>query len=81
MNGRDKLRQVNEAGTNEGSCKIFAFGKIHNLTQEETLACFGRFYREDVINDHHGQGHGNIRAFIVSGWDGITFDHQALIEK
>ena len=31
----------NEAGTNSGSCKLFAFAKLNGLDQEQTLTCFG----------------------------------------
>ena len=30
----------NDKGSNEGSCKIFAFAKLHNLTDPQPLACF-----------------------------------------
>jgi hypothetical protein len=72
---------VNEAGTNEGSCKIFSFGLLNRLSRDETLSCFGHFYRDEVQGDPEGDGHGNIRAFMVSGWEGIQFDHQALKEN
>lgn len=70
----------NEAGQNEGSCKIFALGQLLQLNQEQTLACFGRFYR-DVLNTPDGSDHGNIRNFMVSGWDGIRFESQPLTPK
>lgn len=69
---------VNEAGSNEGSCKIFAFAQINQLSKEQTLACFGHFYREDVLQNPEGTDHGNIRRFIQYGWDGISFDQQPL---
>jgi len=67
----------NEAGQNEGSCKIFAFAKLHALDQETTLKCFGRFY-QDVLNTPEGSDHGNIRNFMRHGWDGIEFSAPAL---
>jgi len=70
----------NEAGQNEGSCKIFAFAQLNNLDQAQTLACFGRFY-QDVLNTPEGSDHGNIRNFMQSGWDGIKFDAEALRAK
>lgn len=70
----------NDAGQNEGSCKIFAFGQLMQLDQAQTLACFGRFYR-DVLNTPEGTDHGNIRNFMQSGWDGIRFEAQALVRK
>lgn len=70
----------NEAGQNEGSCKIFALGQLLELDQAQTLACFGRFY-QDVLNTPEGTDHGNIRNFMVSGWDGIKFDAAPLQRK
>ncbi|HNP02075.1 MAG TPA: HopJ type III effector protein, partial [Agitococcus sp.] len=68
---------MNEAGQNEGSCRIFAFALLNNLNEQETLACFGRFYQE-VLNDPQGSGHGNIRNFMRDGWAGISFEGKAL---
>ncbi|OOV87485.1 HopJ type III effector protein [Oceanospirillum linum] len=70
----------NEAGQNEGSCKIFAFAKDQQLSEESTLRCFGRFY-QDVLNTPEGTDHGNIRNFMHHGWDGIHFESQALTPK
>ena len=69
---------TNEAGSNEGSCKIFAFAKLHHLSQEMTLACFGQYYREDVLLNPEGTDHGNIRNFIKQGWQGINFEGEVL---
>ncbi|MGR9073665.1 MAG: HopJ type III effector protein [Gammaproteobacteria bacterium] len=77
--GEDLL--VNEPGTNEGSCKIFAFARMHDLDEERTLGLFGDYYRRDVLENPHGEGHRNIRNFIKYGWEGISFDGQALLEK
>ncbi len=71
---------VNEAGTNEGSCKLFAFAQLQDLDQAQTLALFGQYYR-DVLATPDGNDHGNIRNFINTGWQGIEFSAQALIEK
>lgn len=72
---------LNKAGSNEGSCKIFAFAKVHQLTEQATLQCFGRYYREDVLNNPSGDDHGNIRTFIKNGWAGISFSGKALTTK
>ncbi len=77
-NGLDELVLINKAGTNEGSCKIFAFAKIHNLDQQQTLNLFGDYYRLDVLNDPQGSGHQNIRLFMTYGWAGIHFNGEAL---
>ena len=64
----------NNAGENSGSCKLFAFAKLQDFTKDETLACFGKFYFEDVLNDPNGTGHQNIRNFMKTGFDGLVFD-------
>lgn len=68
----------NNAGENSGSCKLFAFAKLQGFTKDETLACFGKFYFEDVLNDPNGKGHQNIRNFMKTGFDGLRFDGVAL---
>lgn len=72
---------VNEAGTNSGSCKLFSFAKLQQLSKEETLACFGDYYRVDVLQYPEATNHANIRNFIITGWDGIGFDGEALQMK
>src|SRR3546814_1418831 len=37
----------NEAGQNAGSCKLLSFAKLQGLSEAETLACFGCFYRSE----------------------------------
>jgi hypothetical protein len=69
---------INEAGSNEGSCKIFAFAKLNNLSEQVALACFGAYYREDVLLNPNGIDHANIRNFIKQGWQGISFEGVAL---
>ncbi len=73
--------QQNEDGQNNGSCKIFSFAKLHGLTREQTLSCFGSYYRNDVLKNPHGTDHQNIRNFIRTGWDGIAFQRDALTPK
>ena len=72
---------VNEADQNNGSCKVFSFAKLNDLTKEETLALFGDFYRTDVLENPEGDDHQNIRNFMKFGWDGILFEGDALKEK
>ena len=52
-NGVAPHKVLNAAGTNEGSCKIFAFAQINGLSEKQTLACFGAFYRDDVLSLIH----------------------------
>jgi len=72
---------VNEADQNNGSCKVFSFAKINDLSKEETLNLFGEFYRKDVLQNPEGTDHQNIRNFIEFGWEGISFDGKALTRK
>jgi hypothetical protein len=70
--------QYNAVGENSGSCKLFAFAQIQNLSEAETLACFGAFYFEEVLGDPEGTNHQNIRNFMKTGWKGIHFESNAL---
>ncbi len=72
--------QLNEAGTNEGSCKILAFGQLNGLSESQALDCFGLYYRDEVMNDPEGSSHGNIRAFMATGWSGVDFEQFPLKE-
>ncbi|UPQ75759.1 HopJ type III effector protein [Chryseobacterium nepalense] len=72
---------VNEAGQNNGSCKIFSFAQLNDLSKEETLNLFGEFYREDVLKNPDGADHQNIRNFMESGWEGVSFEGKALVRK
>lgn len=71
----------NEANQNNGSCKIFCFAKLNQLSKEETLALFGDFYRTDVLANPDGEDHQNIRNFMQFGWDGIVFFGEALKDR
>jgi len=77
-NGKGSNVIVNKAGTNEGSCKIFAFGKLNQLDANQTLACFGKYYREDVLAQPDNTDHTNIRTFMIYGWEGITIEGNPL---
>jgi len=79
INGPEDDHVINEAGENEGSCKIFSFAKINNLDVEQTLNCFGQYYRNDVLDHPENSDHANIRTFIKHGWDYINFENTALI--
>jgi hypothetical protein len=71
----------NEAGQNNGSCKVFSFAQMNNLSASETLNLFGDYYRIDVLDHPEKDDHANIRNFIKFGWSGIEFENAALIEK
>ena len=69
---------LNAQGTNLGSCKIFSFAQLHQLSEQQTLHCFGDYYRIDVLQNPDGIDHGNIRNFMQTGWQGIQFSAPAL---
>ncbi len=73
--------QLNEAGQNNGSCKLFSFAWLHQLSPQQTLACFGDYYRKDVLGNLGGTDHQNIRNFMKTGWAGISFEGNALTPK
>lgn len=69
---------VNEENENNGSCKIFSFAKKQGLSVEQTLHLFGDYYRVDVLQHPENEDHQNIRNFIKFGWEGISFEGEAL---
>lgn len=77
--GTDDLL-VNPAGTNNGSNKVFAFGMLYDLTEEQTLRLFCQFF-EEVKESPDGTDHGNIRNFMKSGWPGIRMPTMSLTKR
>tara|TARA_R110002012_G_scaffold253330_1_gene432378 strand:+ start:42382 stop:42726 length:345 start_codon:yes stop_codon:yes gene_type:complete len=73
--------QHNALGENSGACKLFAFAQKQGFSKEETLACFGHYYFDVVLNNPKGTDHQNIRNFIKTGFAGLTFEAEVLIEK
>ncbi len=78
INGTGNKQVINKPGTNEGSCKIFAFAKLQGLSESLTLMLFGDFYWKDVLTNPDGNNHMNIRMFMKTGWSGIQFVEEAL---
>ena len=70
-------QQANQAGENNGACKILAFGQLHQLSEPQTLQLFGHFYQQ-VIATPAGTDHQNIRNFMRTGWDGVSFSQKPL---
>jgi hypothetical protein len=69
----------NAAGENNGSCKILSFAQLNQLDADQTLACFGRYFRDDVLKHPDGSDHGNIRNFLANGWIGVEFEGTPLV--
>ena len=70
----------NSVDENQGSAKLFCFAAIHQLSQLETLHCFGQYY-QDVLNTPESNSHANIRNFMIYGWEGLKFDSPVLSRK
>ena len=68
----------NAAGENSGSCKLLAFAQGQDLTQGQTLACFGSYYRDDVLKNPQDNNHQNIRQFMTNGFSGLSFSENPL---
>ena len=74
-------QQSNAANENLGSCKLFSFAKLNGFSEVQTLACFGAYYRDDVLGHPDADDHQNIRQFMINGWSGIQFSAEALTAK
>ena len=73
--------QQNAVGENEGSCKILAFASQQGLSPQQTLHCFGSYYRDDVLNNPSADNHQNIRQFMKHGFAGLKFERMPLSGK
>ena len=71
---------INNAGENNGSCKLFAFAMHQEFTKEATLFSFGEHY-QTVLADKNGTSHQNIRNFMQTGFKGLSFENEALTLK
>jgi hypothetical protein len=72
---------MNNAGENNGSCKIFGFAQLNQLNEKETLEMFGDYYFKDVLENPLNNDHLNIRNFMQFGWEGIHFEGNPLTPK
>lgn len=70
----------NNVGENTGSCKVFALAKHQKLTKQATLFCFGEHY-QNVLEDDKGSSHQNIRNFMKTGFEGLSFESEAISLK
>jgi hypothetical protein len=59
---------------------VFAFAHQAGLSQAHTLKLFAEHYA-GVLADEHGTSHQNIRAFMVSGWKGVSFENNKVLKK
>lgn len=70
----------NAAGTSEGSCKVFGFAKLHNLSQKDTLSLFCEHYKA-VLTHPNGIDHPNIREFLHWGWQAFAMPTSPLVVR
>lgn len=69
---------ANAPDENTASCRVLALGQLAGLSEQQTLACFGRHYHT-VIDDPAGASHANIRQFMSTGWSGVHFEGRPLV--
>ena len=67
----------NAAGENNGSCRVFAFAQLHNISALDTLSLFAEHYKAVAANPI-GTDHQNIRQFKKNGWAGFMLKGQPL---
>lgn len=70
----------NAAGQNEGSCKTLGLALLEGFSNDEALRAFGEHYRS-VLATPEGSDHGNIRALMAHGLDGVKFEQPPLKRK
>lgn len=70
----------NQAGENEGSCRVFGFALLNKLDETTTLALFAEHYRSVQANPS-GSDHANIRNFLAHGRQGLSMPINCLTLK
>jgi hypothetical protein len=70
----------NSSSENQGSARVLFYARLNNLSKEETLSLFAEHY-QNVLDNPGGNNHQNIRQFIQSGWDGVTFEGTPLLPE
>ncbi|MGK8439347.1 HopJ type III effector protein [Ectopseudomonas hydrolytica] len=70
----------NAAGQNEGSCKTLGLALLEGLSTDEALRAFGEHYRS-VLATPQDSDHGNIRALMSHGLEGLKFEQEPLKRK
>jgi hypothetical protein len=71
---------LNTIEQNQGSCKVFALAQLLNLSQQQTLYCFGQHYR-DVLATPEVDNHHNLRRVLKEGLNNISFEQFPLEQK
>ena len=69
---------VNLKEENQGSAKVFCFGLMYSLSEEDTIRCFGEHYQSVIDEPENHNSHLNIRSFMSNGWNGVLINQNAL---
>ena len=69
---------INSKEENQGSAKVFCFGLMHSLSEEDTIRCFGEHYQSVIDEPKNNNSHLNIRSFISNGWKEVLINQNAL---
>ena len=69
---------INSKEENQGSAKVFCFGLMHSLSEEDTIRCFGEHYQSVIDEPKNNNSHLNIRSFRSNGWKGVLINQNAL---
>jgi len=72
---------VNSKDENQGSAKVFCFGLMHSLSEVEVVRCFGEHYQSVIDEPENYNSHLNIRRFMITGWEGVSINQNALKSK
>ncbi|GGD11155.1 HopJ type III effector protein [Halopseudomonas salina] len=70
----------NNAGENQGSCKVLAMALDLGLDDLQALQCFAEHY-QSVLANPDGQDHANIRALRDHGLAAVKFDSSPLTRR
>ena len=69
---------INSKEENQGSAKVFCFGLMYSLSEEDTIRCFGEHYQSVIDGPENYNSHLNIRSFLSNGWNGVSINQNAL---
>jgi len=59
---------TNKEDENQGSVKVFCFGLMHSLSEQQVLRCFGEHYQSVLSTPEDDTSHLIILNFMRSGW-------------
>ena len=72
--------QENVVDQNQGSAKVFAFAKLNNFSEDDTLKIFEEQYQA-FLDTPEVTDHNYARQFMKNGWNGVKFENEVLRKK